>query len=207
MSNSTWNNLSNIAGWIGVVVACVSLYFQFFNKDHEMSLSVTSFEVAKDELVIGVIYKNSGDYQEAILNGGIILDELNSKGELSGVKLHFNLADCFTPIVLEPNGIHHKYYKVSLRSSVIYEEHVIEATISSAVSATFYFLLPDNRIGSERFNLGDVAYGVKEGNIQEFEVTENNHEFDFLSNRNFGLGRATSHSNPKYDVNHCEKEI
>ncbi len=208
MSNSTWNNISNVAGWLGAIVACIGLYFQFFNKHHELSFSLTSFEVASDEVVIGVIYRNTGDYQEAILNGSMTMDNTNEKGKIGGVGFGFNLADCFTPIVLEPNGIHHKYYKIPLKRLIIDKDYIVGNTITSVVGARFYFLLPDNRVGNAGFNLGEVIHRVKEGNIKKFEVTNNNHQFDFTAKGNYGLGSTGVNSNPdpEYDVNHCAKK-
>jgi len=207
LSNSIWNTISNLAAWLGVFVACLGMYFQFFYKNHEMSLSVTSFEVAKDEVILGVIYKNSGDYQEAILNGSISMDNSNSKGELGGVGFGFNLAECFTPIVLGPNEISHKYYRIPLKRLIIDKDYIVGNTISSVVGARFYFLLPDNRVGSEGFNLGEVIHRVKEGNIKKFEVTQNSHTFNFESKGNYGLGSTGSHPDPEYDVNHCDKKV
>jgi len=68
-----WKGTSNIVGWSGLVIACVSIYMQTIGKEHELNISISSLEVQEENLTIGILYNNNGDYVETVTFGGLSL--------------------------------------------------------------------------------------------------------------------------------------
>jgi len=152
-----WKGTQNIVGWVGLFIACYSVYSQTLGKEHELTVVVSSLGVHKDELVVGVLFNNSGDFVETVIDGGISLptSDVSSDG--------FNLQDCFEPVTIKAKDAVHKYYRVDLK---LYGEHQSETDlVTRPLLINYDIVMPNGSISNQIKELGSISHRISDGLI------------------------------------------
>ncbi|MDP2592210.1 hypothetical protein AB4622_26865 [Vibrio splendidus] len=158
---SLWKGTQNIVGWVGLFIACYSVYSQTLGKDHELTIVVSSLDVHKDQLVVGVLFNNSGDFVETIIDGGISLptSDFSSEG--------YHLQDCFEPVTVKAKDAVHKYYRFNVP---LYGEHQSETnTVTRPLHIVYDIVMPDGGISNQTKSLGTISHRISDGLIERIE--------------------------------------
>lgn len=169
----------------GSAIAIASLYFQFFDKTHALSVVVSSAEIRDHEITFGVVFNNPGDYTEVITNGKITLRQKANSSFLSG----HNLENCFQPITIESKKAMHRYYTVQIPLSHVLEKAPKGSDLTHHMVIGFNALSPSGKDVSTALALGTITHSTSTGKIERLEIPKNTTSFNFsLKNENEGLG-------------------
>ncbi len=178
--NILWKATQNIVGWAGLAIACYTLYSQTIGKNHEMTIVVTSIDVHKDQLILGVLFNNSGDFIETVIDGGISLptSEYSSYG--------YHLQECFTPISIKEKNAVHKYFRVH---APLDGDHKSETqTVTRPLHIEYDIVMPDGAVSTQNKKLGTISHRLSDGLIERIEGTSSllNVDFEVGGTRDIG---------------------
>ncbi|EPS3402181.1 hypothetical protein ACVD4U_004242 [Vibrio vulnificus] len=200
---SAWNQTSNIVAWLGIALAGYHFYIQEIDKTHDMSIVVTSIDASDQEVIIGVLYRNSGDFRETVTNASISM----TKSEVSNLHWSSMVKKCFSPITIESKDILHAYYKVPLSEYYAQDSYLLDGKITHDLNFTVEYLMPSNAVVSERFMFGKVTHIVDENKIKSYEVTNNSYQLKFSSKQNHAISKVVRPSVSDNDVLSCEGSV
>ncbi len=192
-----WKWTQNLVGWFGVGLACVSLYIQTIGRDHSLNISISSLEVRRDTLIIGVLYNNTGDYVETILNGELSLPTSDVSANA------FNLENCFQPVTIKSKEAEHRYYTVQM--PLRDEDKRGNAKINYDLEIEYRFILPDGAVLDQSQKIGSITYRELDGEIERAKISSNVMIIDFDKDGRTHLGEHFVPSSFEYLENSgCE---
>ncbi len=190
-----WKGSQNFVGWIGLVIACYSLYSQTLGKNHELTIVVSSLNVYKEQLVVGVLFNNSGDFVETVIDGGISLPTSDFSSEV------FYLQGCFEPVTIKAKDIVHKYYRVN---TPLHGGHKNETnTVTRPLHIYYDVVMPDGSISNQTKTLGNISHRMSDGLIERIESESSmlSVRFDDKGIQDFGdhyISEAYDHERSRY---------
>lgn len=206
---TAWLNFSvatfgAIFSLISLAVASFSLYLQFFNKEHSLTAVVAYREVKNDSLIVGLIFRNNGDYSEVIQYASL---SMAGKRD-SNVRHAYDLDGCFQPILVEPQKAAQHYYTIQIPISSLDEKIPQGGMVRQFGSIDFEFISPTGQKIRQSMDFGKIGLNLRTGKIEEVEFPKNVMEFNFKKQpEEGGLGRLyipdTWKPNPKYT---CAKD-
>lgn len=92
----------NVIGVIALIIAALSLYFQFFNKNHSLVYGILDLEFNnRKEITVPLFFKNDGNQTEVVLNAYLSLEVRGDTS--SNFKRISDLKPGNFPIILSPN--------------------------------------------------------------------------------------------------------
>lgn len=117
-------SLNAIMSFSALLISLVTMYFQFFNIKHEL-LYTFLFSSVKEKLILPVVYKNSGNQNELILESNIEMEIIpNDNSEHYFRRIGDDNKKLF-PLIISPGeykvitllGDHKDYFKGMLEQS------------------------------------------------------------------------------------------
>ena len=157
----------------GIAIASASLYFQFLDRRHVLSVVVSQIEANKNQITFGVIIKNDGDYTEVITGGDVLLDSSpNDVGSMA-----HSLEHCFQPIVIEAKHATHNFYTINLLPDdfklLSGKEHNMRF-----LTISFDALTPDGSQASLPLILGTLKFDPAIRRLTELDLPNSVRTFD-----------------------------
>lgn len=171
---SIWKATQNIVGWAGLAIACYSLYSQTIGKDHELTIVVSSIDVHKDQLIVGVLFNNSGDFIETVIDGGISLPTTEH------MSYSYHLQECFKPVSIKEKDTVHKYYRVHVPLDGVSQSET--DTVTRPLRIEYDIVMPDGAISTQSKELGSISHRISDGFVERIEGTSS------LLSVGFGVG-------------------
>lgn len=168
----------------GIGIASTSLYFQFLDRRHVVSVVVSQIEANKNQITFGVIIKNDGDYTEVITGGDVLLDSsLDDVGSMA-----HSLEHCFQPIVIEAKHAAHNFYTINLAPED-FELLGEKETDTRFLTISFDALTPDGAQTSLPLLLGTLKFDPAVRRLTDLNLPNNVKTFDLSKQKaTSGLG-------------------
>lgn len=167
----------------GIGIASASLYFQFFDRRHVLSVVVPQIEANKNQITFGVLIKNDGDYTEVITGGDVFLSSPGAVGDMA-----HSLEHCFQPIVIEAKHAAHNFYTIDL-ALVDFELLGGRETDTRLLTISFDTLTPDGAQTSLPLHLGALKFDPATRRLTNLDLPKNVKIFDLSKEKGTsGLG-------------------